>query len=325
MRLSNPLFGAIETTEPVIVDLIESKAMQRLKGIDQSGYAKPFFDVTYNRFDHSVGVYWLLHLYKASLEEQIAGLIHDVSHSAFSHTIDYIFDEGSHEQHTYQDDIFSEFVKKTEIPSILKKHGLDVDYVLDDSNFTLEEKELPDLCADRIDYALRGAIHYGQINKAGVDQVLSKLKENGKDWYFVDQESATAFAQLFNTMNSKYYADFKSGLMFQTISDCMRYSLKKGYITKEDLYQTDDFVISKLRLHKDDAQLNIHLDRMFNKIKAVNDSKNYDVKVVCKSRIVDPLFMRDKKLVRLSDADSNWAKLVAKELKPKEYFIRFER
>ena len=27
-----------------------------------------------------------------SVEEQIAGLLHDVSHTAFSHVIDYVFD-----------------------------------------------------------------------------------------------------------------------------------------------------------------------------------------------------------------------------------------
>ena len=65
-------------------------------------------------------MYALLKKFGASTEEQIAGLIHDVSHSAFSHCIDYVLDEGSEKTHNHQDRIFATFVKIPRFQPYLK-------------------------------------------------------------------------------------------------------------------------------------------------------------------------------------------------------------
>src|SRR3989344_8653454 len=165
MKYTDQVYGKTEITDPVILELISCPALQRLKDIDQAGYL-PIWKISdhhineydHSRFAHSVGVYLLLRNYGAPLEEQIAGLIHDVSHSAFSHCIDYVLDTGSEKEHNHQDNVFDEFVRKSEIPKILKKYNFGLEYILDDKNFPLKEKDLPDLCADRIDYSLRTAV-----------------------------------------------------------------------------------------------------------------------------------------------------------------------
>ena len=142
--------------EPVILDLISTPSLQRLQGVDQSGYPAPFFPgaLKHTRFDHSLGVYFLLHRYNAPLEEQIAGLIHDVSHTAFSHCADYMQgDPNAGKTQSHQDDVFASFVRSSEIPEILARHSIDVEMILDDAQFPLKEQPLPDLCADRIDYS----------------------------------------------------------------------------------------------------------------------------------------------------------------------------
>ena len=115
--------------------------------------------------------------YNASTEEQIAGLIHDVSHSAFSHCIDYVLDIGSEKEHNHQDNLFESFVRKTEIPEIIKKHDFDSEYILDDANFPLKEKDLPDLCADRIDYSLRTAVIFKEADNADINYFLNNSLE----------------------------------------------------------------------------------------------------------------------------------------------------
>jgi HD superfamily phosphohydrolase len=142
MGFDNFLYGACDEFSPVVSELIKGPSLQRLKEIDQAGYrplwVNPEVDDMgeHNRFAHSLGVFLLLKRYRAPLEEQIAGLIHDVSHSVFSHCIDYALDEGSEKEHDYQDNVFEDFVRASEIPGILEKHGLDTDYILDESNFT---------------------------------------------------------------------------------------------------------------------------------------------------------------------------------------------
>ena len=79
MIIQDKEFGDFEIKEEVLIELLNSQAIQRLKNIDQAGYAKGFFPHSRNRFDHSVGVFLLIRKYGGSLEEQMAGLIHDVS------------------------------------------------------------------------------------------------------------------------------------------------------------------------------------------------------------------------------------------------------
>src|SRR3989344_6307050 len=133
MKYADRVYGNFEIEEPAILGLINSETFQRLKDIDQMGYFEPHFHGTaHSRLEHSIGVYLLLKMYGAPLEEQIAGLIHDVSHSAFSHCIDYVLDAGSEKEHNHQDNIFDEFVRTTQIPEIIKKYGFDPDYIFND-------------------------------------------------------------------------------------------------------------------------------------------------------------------------------------------------
>ena len=54
-----------------------------------------------------------------SIEEQIAGLLHDVSHTAFSHVVDFVLD---HPEENYHELIFNEVVRSSPIPQILEKY-----------------------------------------------------------------------------------------------------------------------------------------------------------------------------------------------------------
>ena len=90
--------------DPSVVELLESKVMQRLKGVDQHGIPHYFCNLSpFSRFDHSVGVYLLVKNAGASDKEQIAALLHDASHTAFSHTADFLFkNKGNfHQEHSY--------------------------------------------------------------------------------------------------------------------------------------------------------------------------------------------------------------------------------
>lgn len=325
MKYTDRVYGNFEIKEPVVLELINSKTFQRLKGIDQAGYSEPHFPGTaHSRFEHSIGVYLLLKIYGAPIEEQITGLIHDVSHSAFSHCIDYVLDAGSEKEHNHQDNIFDEFVRKSEIPEILKKYDLDLDYILDDKNFPLKEKDLPDLCADRIDYSLRTATVFREIEngKYFIDNLLA---ENGQ-WIFKNFESAKKYAELFLKLNTSYYAGLPSAVMFRTVGDYLRYALSKNYISETDLYTTDKIVLEKIEPHiKTDSKLNLLFDRMNNKIGFRNDPNDYTGKVFCKSRVVNPLCWYEGKIKMVSEVNPSWNDIIERESKPKEYFLEFEK
>lgn len=327
MEYRDIVYGKVEIIEPVVLELLSSAVFERLKGIDQAGYFEPYFPgSSHTRFEHSVGVYLLLKRYGTSLEEQIAGLIHDVSHSAFSHCIDYVLSEGSPEEHSHQDNVFDEYVRRSEIPTILQKHNLDVDYILDDRNFPLKEKNIPDLCADRIDYSLRGLIHFKTPYAKKVPMYLEKLKVVDNNWIFEDYESAFDFAESFKHLNDKYYSGLETAVMFRTAGDTLKYSLDRGYITLEDLYTTDNMVLEKIKkMMGADEKLSSLFERMDSGKGYSNNPNDFDVIVYNKSRIVDPLCYHEREVKRVSDINPGWKKVIAEEMKPKKYFVKFSK
>lgn len=323
MIYKDKIYGPVKITEPVILELIKSKPLQRLEGIDQGGYYKPYFPlVNRNRFEHSLGVYILLNKRQVKIEEQIAGLIHDVSHTAFSHTTEYAIGGSSGEQN-HQDKIHNNFIKQTEIPDILQKHNFKIEFILDDNNFPLKETQLPDLCADRIDYLLRDAYAYKEITLKDVKEILDNLITIDKKWVFKNFLSAQKFAFLFGKMNRKYYADKIAALIYHTVGDCIKYALDKKYLTIKDLYTTDNLVISKIKMHIDDKKLRKLFDRMNGKFAYEINSKDYNIFVQLKSRVVDPLFLKSNIAVRYSGINKKWGKIIQEESKPKKYYIKF--
>jgi HD superfamily phosphohydrolase len=325
MIYQDRIYGTIQIENPVLLELIAMSSLQRLKGIDQSGYFEPYFSGTsHSRFEHSLGVCILLIKFGAPLEEQIAGLIHDVSHPVFSHCIDYALDEGSETEHNFQDKMFEDFIKKSEIPKILEKHKINLDYILDESNFPLKERPLPDLCADRIDYSLRTAVIFKEIKQIDAIKFIDNLVIIKKNWVFKDRKIAKSYAELFKKINILYYSGPPTAAMFRTVGDVIKYAMKKSYINKNDIFSTDEKIIKKIRKFQEkDDKLRLLFRRMNGEIKFKLDENNYDAIVFCKSRIVDPLFKHNSSIKRLSEVDDNWTEIVKKESLPKKYFLKF--
>ncbi|NQU82448.1 MAG: HD domain-containing protein [Parcubacteria group bacterium] len=333
MIYNDKVYGEQLISEPVVLELIQSKAIQRLKGIDQGGYrplwVKPETKVgqyEHTRFAHSIGVYILLKKYKASVEEQLAGLLHDVAHTTFSHCGDYAIGSDSEHHQNHHDLIFQEFIKKSEVPAILERHNLNTEYILNENNFPLLEKDLPNLSADRIDYSLRTAAIFDGLTRENIDYFLSNLAVKDDCWIFNDFESAKKYAELFLRMNIVYYSDFSSAVMFRAVGDYLKYAFEKGYILEKDFYTTDNEVIDKTNQYiNQDFKLKKFFERMNNKelsFPATQD--NCDSVVWCKSRVVDPLFMDGTEIKGLSDMDEKWKHTLEKELKPKQHFIKFK-
>jgi uncharacterized protein len=331
MDYTDNIYGKFELNEQVIIELINSKPLQRLKGVCQIGYFEPHFkNTTHSRFEHSVGDFLLLKKFRAPLEEQIAGLIHDVSHSAFSHCIDYALDNGTQKDHSHQDNIFENYIKNTDIPKILSKHGFNYEYILNESNFPLQENNLPDLCADRIDYSFRTmhyfSKHHSELEKINPKHFVEKLKVVENKWVFKDFDSAQNYAKTFRILNNNFYAGPESAVMFRTVGDYLKHAFSKNYLTIEDAYTTDSEVLNKINKNLEkDSKLKELFNRMNLKKKYFINEDEGEIELYCKSRIVDPLFDDSGKITHVSNKSEDWKKIVKEEKEPKKYFISFEK
>jgi HD superfamily phosphohydrolase len=324
MKYHDRIYGTWDITEPVIVEIIGSSAFQRLKGVDQAGYFDVYHPGTkHSRFEHSVGCYLLLRKFNASLDEQIAGLIHDLSHCAFSHTADYVFAEGRGADHNYQDDIFEDFVRTTDIPSIIQKYGFDIDHILDEKNFPLQENTLPDICADRIDYSLRGAMIYAGKSQEVITDLLSHLRVQERQWVFDSYDAAYSYARIFKMLNDQYYSGKETAAMFGRSARWLQYAVQKKYITHEELFSTDEEVIKKINAHLPDDDHLRQLWRIMNDPHIIcGDMHDPDVyEVVVKSRIIDPLFIENNTIKRVSEQNTAWSDVVHADSEPRIYYI----
>lgn len=82
LTVSDPLYGDVTITSPVLVDLLQCPAVQRLKKVLQHGITgligcRPIKEKVVNRYEHSVGVMLLVRRGGGTEEAQAAALLRE--------------------------------------------------------------------------------------------------------------------------------------------------------------------------------------------------------------------------------------------------------
>ncbi|KAL1406882.1 hypothetical protein Q8F55_006291 [Vanrija albida] len=163
--ITDAIHGAVELAEPVLLDLLAAPAVRRLAGVHQHGVTGLLgHTARVTRLEHSVGAMLLVRRAGGGLEEQVAALLHDVSHTVLSHVVDCAFPPGA--RGSFHEDEKERYVATTSLPALLRAHGLDPSAVLDEEAYPLVERPAPHLCADRLDYGLRDAAAFGVLSVA---------------------------------------------------------------------------------------------------------------------------------------------------------------
>ena len=123
MTIHDRVYGDIEIKEKFLIDLINTNLFQRLKGVSQDGSSHLIqHSRNITRFDHSIGVWYLSYLYKRPIEEQVACLLNDISHTAFSHVIDFVLKDYKEE---YADGNLNEMIMNSEYYGLSKVRFVD--------------------------------------------------------------------------------------------------------------------------------------------------------------------------------------------------------
>ncbi|TPV46040.1 HD domain-containing protein [Bacillus dicomae] len=306
MIISDVLYGEFEV-DPVVEELIASKSVQRLKGIHQTG-ASYLINEKWNvtRFEHSVGVMLLIKKLGGSVEEQIAGLLHDVSHTAFSHVIDYVFDN---DNESYHEEIFSSVVKNSDIPAILAKHGYNYeDILLDDSKWTLLERSAPELCADRVDYTLRDMYTYGYISLEEAHSFLEDLiVVNGK-MVLQSIEMAEWFTETYYKEVIDFFMQPMNSYGNDMLTKTLKLALHKEVIHADDFLLEDDELILKLK-QCSDPEVHALVSKVHPNVKVKEDRNDYDLYQNNKVRLIDPPLLHEGEVIHSSAVSENIRKM----------------
>ena len=291
MIVEDAVYGKIKF-DGAIAKIIETKPLQRLKQIHQGGAVfLAYPNISTSRFEHSLGVCHLIGILGGNQKEQIAGLLHDISHTAFSHVIDYVLEDNNedfHEHHKLR------FLLDRELTEIL--HGIELapEDFLDDRQFGLLETELPKLCADRIDYTLRDLVVWGKISQLEAQEFLKSLEVVDKIIAINSVGWGQWFKSNYEYLNQYFFGDSKNVMANSMFTDLLRQALQINVLQIEDFFQDDNFLIDRINSHD---ILKAHLKQIKIQLK---HQKNATHTSNFKNRVVDPLIIDGGRVLSLS-------------------------
>jgi len=178
----DPLYGQIGVSNPLLLGLIDSRALQRLRQIRQLGVSYlTFLGAEHSRFSHSLGVMTLMGRALDHLESEegvrfsprnrelalAAALLHDIGHCAFSHTLERVL-VGHHER------MGARLLREEPgLRALLGAKAAPLAALMEGSARGAEAAVIHDLLSsqldvDRLDYLVRDA-HYTGVNSGQVD------------------------------------------------------------------------------------------------------------------------------------------------------------
>ncbi len=307
MEIEDAVYGPVTVEEPLLLALLGSSAMQRLKGVLQHGVTA-LVGITrpVTRFEHSAGAMLLVRRLGASLEEQAAALLHDVSHTAFSHVIDYVF--ANHDAQSYHDEQKERFVAQTELPELLGRHGYDWRRLLDESAFPLLEQPAPRLCADRLDYFLRDSLDLQLATPAAARAALDCLAVHDGRIVCTDRHCARWLAETYLAADEASWANFREVGLYELAAQAIRRALELGAIAEADLWQEDAALWQTLQ-QVEDGVLQRSLRLVNAATRFVWDEEQPTFWVSTKLRTIDPDVLLPGGSVRpLSQLDAAYAR-----------------
>ncbi|MGC8567968.1 MAG: HD domain-containing protein [Candidatus Micrarchaeia archaeon] len=310
MIIKDYAYGTFCIEEKVVKELLASKPLQRIKQISQQGLpaeldrSRP---LNYSRYEHSVGVMLLLRKLGANEEEQLAGLLHDISHTPFSHTADMLF--GSYAEQGLQDSLHESYFKNNEVEAILKRRGYDTSRISNPELFSLLERKSPDLCADRLDYSLRDLAYAKQIDPK--EEVRHLLNLNG-EIVFDSEEHAIKYGKLFIYLEREFYANRDNIARRYAFAIALKYALDKGIISKEELlFGVDKDIINKIN----DSGIR-EITSILNALRKDDfEVREGSLELKAKPRYVNPKFLDSGRISTAMEASPSYRELVENSIK----------
>lgn len=175
---NDAVYGQIKLGQ-LQLDLLELPELQRLGYVNQLGLKNLIYrGATHKRIEHSVGVSYLGSMMARKFELHpadhaviiTAGILHDVAHFPFSHTLEGLLDKNHMEyvSHIFDGQIFPDRSKDT-ISEVLQRYGFkpeDIAALINgnyEGNTPVQNIVHGPIDADQLDFLQRDALHTGNI------------------------------------------------------------------------------------------------------------------------------------------------------------------
>lgn len=308
---------------------IELPIMQRLSGIGllcgtdwTSLYKNRFF---YSRLDHSVGVALIIWNFTKDKTQTIAGLLHDVSTTVFSHVSD--FRKGDALTQTSTEEPTTKMIlSDSALCKLLESDGIEPKDVVDYHIYPIADNEIPSLSADRLEYmypsglALDGSWTFEEIAKTYNDLIILKNEENKEELGFKTIEMAELYCKKFCMIGHILQLN-ENKLSLQLLSQIMSKAVELDVLQEEDfmtlseskiIEKIESFISKKtLSLEEQKFATMYNTFRKMTKVEHTNqklpEDEYFCVSLKVKQRYINPLVkvgsnsLQAKRLSEVSD------------------------
>lgn len=290
---------------------IELPIMQRLSGIGllcgtdwTSLYKNRFF---YSRLDHSVGVALIIWNFTKDKTQTIAGLLHDVSTTVFSHVSD--FRKGDALTQTSTEEPTTKMIlSDSSLCKLMESDGIEPKDVVDYHIYPIADNEIPSLSADRLEYmypsglALDGSWTFEEIAKTYNDLIILKNEENKEELGFKTIEMAELYCKKFCMIGHILQLN-ENKLCLQLLSQIMSKAVELDVLQEEDfmtlseskiIEKIESFISKKtLSLEEQKFATMYNTFRKMTKVEHTNqklpEDKYFCVSLKVKQRYINPL------------------------------------
>lgn len=314
---------------------IELPIMQRLSGIGllcgtdwTSLYKNRFF---YSRLDHSVGVALIIWNFTKDKTQTIAGLLHDVSTTVFSHVSD--FRKGDALTQTSTEEPTTKMIlSDSALCKLLESDGIEPKDVVDYHIYPIADNEIPFLSADRLEYmypsglALDGSWTFEEIAKTYNDLIILKNEENKEELGFKTIEMAELYCKKFCMIGHILQLN-ENKLSLQLLSQIMSKAVELDVLQEEDfmtlseskiIEKIESFISKKnLSLEEQKFATMYNTFRKMTKVEHTNqklpEDKYFCVSLKVKQRYINPLVKvgtNSQQAKRLSEVSDFTNKLI---------------
>ncbi|KAE8378570.1 phosphoribosylamidoimidazole-succinocarboxamidesynthase [Aspergillus bertholletiae] len=256
--IQDKIYGEHVISEPVLVELLRCPALLRLAGIGLHGQTDLLgISRTVTRLEHSVGASLLVRKVGGSIGEQVAGLLHDISHTVLSHDVDGALSKPGESYHEVQK---SRYIMTTELPQILTRHGFTDLKPFDEELYPLVEMPAPHLCADRLDYSLRDTVVYGKLAIEDARRLYDSLtafpnaSAPHRLLVFQEIDLALAYARAYAECDRDVWCNPAHAVMSKKIGRLIGDLVQRGALKEEVLWSLSDREFWDLLKSKVDAE-----------------------------------------------------------------------
>ena len=291
-KINDELYGECYVDD-VIYEIINTRIFKRLKNIYQSGggyLVNELWNV--NRHEHSIGTMILSLKFGGNIEEQIRALLHDISHTAFSHVIDYVL---KNENEDYHEKIQEDFLNDEELLSILEKYNLNIKRIMS-KNYSFLDDELPKLSFDRIDYTLRDLFRQKRISLKEIREIVNHLTIYQNKLCFNSLEIGKWFQKLYFQEVVEYFQDTLNIYINTMLCNLLTSALNEEIIQLQDFNFTDEYIIKKINSSSKKKEL----EDIINK-KKFDEFLLLKEKIKVKKRYIDPYILVNNEIKRISE------------------------